>query len=196
MVGMRLRYQFEIRDTKTGKLISKTRKRECRSFVIGFMKHLELFIGHPYSVDANSVNVIDTTGATRVVIHNTYARYYGSVEAPGNEAIYGIVVGTGTTAVTTDDYAVETPIAHGSGSGQLNYGATVVGGAVSAGSGCTLTISRQFGNASGDTITIRELCLVAQCMSAYEYLFSRDIVNQAVANGNTATAIIEISTEL
>jgi hypothetical protein len=193
---MKMKYYFEVRDTKTGRLIRRTRKRVCRSFVIGFMQHLELFFGHSYNVGGDYVTIKDTGGTNRSTPTNQYLRVYGALEATGGDANYGILVGTGTTAVTTADYAVETQIAHGTGSGQLNHGATVVGGAVDAGSGCTMTISRQFGNASGGSITIRELCLVCMTHNGYYFLLSRDIVTQAVADGNTATAIIEISTTL
>ncbi len=196
MSGIKLKYCFEIRDTKTGKLVRKTRKRICKSFVIGFMKHLEAVMAHPYGTSPSNVSLADTGGTTRSLypfssVANTFA-----VEAPGNDNNYGILVGTGTDTVTTSDHALQTKIAHGSGSGQLNHGSCVVGGAVDAGSGCTLTISRQFGNASGDTITIRELGLICRTYNGYYFLLSRDNVTQAVADGNTATAIIEISTEL
>jgi hypothetical protein len=193
--GMKLKYWFEIRDSKTGKLLKRTRKRNCRSFVIGFMKHLEFVLAHAYGTTPDPVSTPDSTGSSQTISNNNVSNTC-ACEAPGNDSSYGILVGTGTTAVTTSDYAVETQITHGSGGGQLNHGACVVGGAVDAGSGCTLTISRQFGNASGSQITIRELCLCSKTYSNKVYLLSRDIVTQAVDNGNTATAIIEISTTL
>ena len=153
-----------------------------------------------YSGDSNSVGKAAshqgrTGGRTDRTVGTTYYHSVGAMLAPGGEVNYGIVVGIGTNAVTTGDYTVQTPIAHGSGAGQLNYGATASGGAVDAGGGCTLTVSRQFGNASGGSITIREVCLCCQHSSFY-FLLSRDIVTQAIANGNTATAIIEVSTVL
>jgi hypothetical protein len=197
MGQMNMRYKFEIRNTKTGKLIEETKWKEAKCFVIGFMKHLEFMFGHDYGITADSVLMVDTSGTERTVTVTDYARKYGSCEAPGNEDEYGIVIGTGTTTVTTSDYCVETPIEHGAASGKMNYGSTVVGGAVAAGGGCALTISRQFGNDSGAQITIRELCLVCvDVITTYKFLLSRDNVTQAVDDGNTCTALIEISTSV
>ena len=196
MSQIKLRYHFEIRDTKTGKLIKKTRKRLCRSFLINFMKSLELFMGHIYDQDSYIVYMVDTGGTERSIFGSqSYGdRFFVACALSGDSQV-GIVVGTGATAVTTSDNALDTQIAHGGGSGQLNYGASSCNGAVDSGVGCTMTFTRDFGNASGDTITIREIGIVVR-HSGYYCLISRDIVTQAVANGNTATAVIEISTEL
>jgi hypothetical protein len=200
MSGMKIKYYFEIRNTKTGKLVSRSRKRTCRSFTIGFLKILEYLMSHSYGGVGSSVTIVDTGGSNRIVTADNGSSQLAyrvfACECPGNVTTYGLQVGTGTTAVTTSDHVIETLIAHGSGAGQLNYGSTTVGGAVDAGSGCTLTISRQFGNASGNTITIKELTLVCENYNSYFFLLARDNVDQAVANGNTATAIIEITTEL
>ena len=65
----------------------------------------------------------------------------------GVGATYGIMVGTGTTVVDASDNAVEGLIAHGTGSGQLQYSANTIDSApLTSGSTQYWTISRTFTN--------------------------------------------------
>ncbi len=95
---------------------------------------------------------------------------------------YGIYAGTGTTAPANADYAMQTPIAHGSGSGQLQYQPTAVGAAGIVGSNVDLVITRAFVNASGATITLREVGFGYQVGSSWYFLMAHDAVNQAILN--------------
>lgn len=69
---------------------------------------------------------------------------------------FGIVVGTGDTAVTISDYALEALIAEGSGAGQLNYQATAFAGNVQDGDTWYFTVQRVMNNNSGGAITVKE----------------------------------------
>ncbi|GAI32534.1 unnamed protein product, partial [marine sediment metagenome] len=69
------------------------------------------------------------------------------------EVTQGIIVGTGTTAPTIDDYAIETIIPHGGAGGQLNYSDVTIAAAASDATTSQFTITRDFANGSGASIT-------------------------------------------
>ena len=108
-----------------------------------------------------------------------------------NVDTYGILVGTGTTTPTIDDYRMEIPISHGIGAGQLQYSAVTFGAPTSDGSVSHFTITRDFSNASGSPITVREVGLVVYFQrmgsGASYYLTIRDAVNITIPDGETLT---------
>ena len=119
----------------------------------------------------------------------------GSASFRANAAVngdtYGILVGIGTTAPTIDDYQMETKISHGIGAGQLQYSAVTFGAPTSDGTVSHFTITRDFSNASGSPITVREVGLVVYFSrmgsgSGY-YLTIRDAVNITIPDGETLT---------
>ena len=111
--------------------------------------------------------------------------------AGANTDTYGILVGTGTTAPTIDDYRIETKITHGIGAGQLQYSAVAFGAPTSDGAVSHFTITRDFSNASGGPVTVREVGLVAQfgrMGSGSDYFLTiRDAVNITIPDGETLT---------
>jgi hypothetical protein len=108
-----------------------------------------------------------------------------------NVDTYGILVGTGTTAPTIDDYQMETKITHGIGAGQLQYSAVAFGAPTSDGTVSHFTITRDFSNASGSPITVREVGLVVLIgrmgSGSDYYLTIRDSVNITIPDGETLT---------
>jgi hypothetical protein len=171
-----------------GKLIRTTGDRRSHSFVLQFLQILELHMAHIYSSNPDGVTVKDTDGNNRAWSYTSsqYVANTLAVEAPSTDDSYGILVGTGTTAPALDDYQLETKTAHGSGSGQLQYGATSVAAAAIVGSNVDMVISRTFINASGASITIREVGLALREMwygsTNYKFLIAHDAVNQTVEN--------------
>jgi hypothetical protein len=184
---IQLLHRIDIYD-KTGKLVKTTGDRKSHSFVLQFLQILELHMAHIYSSNPDGVTVKDTDGNNRTWSYTSsqYVANTLAVEAPSTDDSYGILVGTGTTAPTLDNYALETKITHGSGSGQLQYGATSVAAAAIVGSNVDMVISRTFINASGASITIREVGLALREMwygsTNYKFLIAHDAVNQMVEN--------------
>ena len=97
----------------------------------------------------------------------------------------GIVVGSGATAESFEDYALATVIAHGSGAGQLAYQA----GEAPAKSWTAGTRVyqvqhvRYFNNNSGGVVTVREIGLVCGRLSLGTYqstMVSRDVLASAI----------------
>jgi len=110
----------------------------------------------------------------------------------------GIMVGTGTTAPTIDDYALETRITHGTGAGQMQHGDVAFGLPTSDASTSHFTITRDFANASGGLITVNEIGLyvkasiVAHAGSGYYddfFMIIRDVISGGidVPDGQTLT---------
>ena len=175
-----------LRDTKSGKVLSRRRFRS-HSYVIAFLDILyEQFIGVAQSIT-------DTGGTSRSV--SAHANSFSS-KAPASTSVWGLVVGTGTTAVALTDTKLVTQIAHGTGAGQLSHG--LVEYLVPSTSGTTrkFILTRSFVNVSGSTITIQE-CGSYSCATATPYYFCtvRDLVSggQAVLNGQTLALQYTIS---
>ena len=103
----------------------------------------------------------------------------------------GPAVGTGTTAPTITDYALQAQIAHGTGAGQLSYGAVAFGAPASDTSITQFTITRDFANSSGGAITVNEIGLFVRGGNspAYYFLAIRDVISGGISvpNGQTMT---------
>lgn len=103
----------------------------------------------------------------------------------------GVMVGTGATAPTIDDYRLEATIGHGSGAGQLQYGGVTFGLPASDPTTSQFTITRDFANASGGDITVNEIGLyvVGWDGGARYFMVIRDVIagGIVVPNGQTLT---------
>jgi hypothetical protein len=111
---------------------------------------------------------------------------YGSTSGAGNTTM-GIVVGTGNSAESFEDYKLGTLIAHGTGAGQLSYQA--MGGATPTYNAGTKVFTavhmRYIDNNSGNTITVKETGFIyGLAYGDYPYrnyfLMSRDLLASPV----------------
>jgi len=111
--------------------------------------------------------------------------------SPANNDTYGVMVGTGITAPNIDDYDMETKINHGVGAGQMQYSAVTFGAPTEDGSTSHFTITRDFSNNSGASITVREIGLIVifatPAGTTRYFLVLHDAVNIAVPDGETLT---------
>lgn len=115
-----------------------------------------------------------------------------------------VLLGSGNTAESFNDYALATPITNGAGAGQLTYGAKGFDTVWISGSRIMrTTITRAFTNGSGDTVSVAEKGLVANPMYrpgsntsglTTDVLLQRDILASpaSVGNGETWTAAYQI----
>lgn len=91
---------------------------------------------------------------------------------------WGIQVGSNNTAVDILDYKLNTPITHGTGAGQLQYGAqTTAFGGVAPNKWAKMM--RTFTNGSGNDVIVKEVGLVARPNAAgspFNILIARDII--------------------
>jgi hypothetical protein len=102
---------------------------------------------------------------------------------------WGILVGTGNTAVTSDDYHLATMIAHGSGSGQLVHGSMTVQTPTFSGNDSHVILVRSFTNSSGADITVKEVGM-AYFDGTNSFMIVRDVLASpiTVPAGLTLTA--------
>ena len=127
-----------------------------------------------------------------------------SSAAPDNDDTYGIVVGSGITSVSLGDYNLVSKIAHGTGSGQLDYDVTdytdlgLDTGVSPPVYRCRLL--RTFKNLSGASISINEVGIISRSrtkkdtVTEVKYLIARDVLSSTytVPNGGSATVAIVI----
>ena len=103
---------------------------------------------------------------------------------------YGIVIGTGNAPNTTNTYALESQIANGTGSGQMQYGATTTGNVTTSGNTISVTSGRTFTNNSGASITVAEVGVYMQASALYsnavqQWAFARDVLASPITVANT-----------
>jgi hypothetical protein len=117
----------------------------------------------------------------------------------GSDAV-GIVVGTGDTAFSIENYSLAAIVRHGGTGGTLAYAAQSAWSSSYAAKVWEGTSSRIFNNNSGGSITVKEVGMMAYCTSYmtnydYTYLIERSVLSPtvAVANGAQLTVTYAIS---
>ena len=160
---------------KQGNLID-TKKIRANSLVHNYMVLMSIMLG------GISQSIKKTNGGT----YSMSASYLDNITttAPAGDIAYGIMAGTGENAVTINDYALQTPIAHGSGSGQLEYDATTVGEATISGSNSYTQVDRVLTNTSGGTINIKEIALGFYYSITGAFIIDRSLVDYSILTGN------------
>lgn len=176
--------ESEVRD-KDGKLLHHE-KKEANSLVRAFIDLL-----YVQMAQLTLVSMKQTSGAAANIPVGSANL---SAVAAANDATNGIVVGTGTAAVTVTDYALQTKINNGSGAGQLNHLVTTFTTPATVGSTHSFTISRGFTNLSGNSISVSEVGLYVIGYSGGNYYFCADrtLMSFSIANGATGTVTYTI----
>jgi hypothetical protein len=130
-------------------------------------------------------NIIkDTSGTDRTISFLGTTRW--KCNGAAADDTLGIAVGSGTTAVTIDDYQLATQIAHGLSAGQLSYGATTFNAPVTSGQSRYFEVVRTFTNNSGGTVTVREIGLISRNEAGtYSFLSLRDVLASAIEVADT-----------
>ena len=177
-------YKIEVYD-KDGKLIEE-KSGKGDSILYNWTRIFEVLRNPPdYN---NKFKFVRTDG--NVVTPDQIVASGCSMLAPSGNDSYGIVVGSGSTAVDLGDFDLASKIPHGTGSGQLSYGDTskyeeISGTTVSEG------VQRSFDNNSGADITINEIGLVVKIYdgsSEHYVLIMRDVISATtVPNGGRVT---------
>jgi hypothetical protein len=181
MKGSLALYYRIIKTDSKGRIIKKGRLRRSHSFL---KQYPEILLAN-FNDLMNSEDVKDVGGGLRdLTEHDQNLR----CEAAANDATLGIVAGTSNTAVTLEDYVMGAQITHGTGGGQLSYGAMTIGDPAVVGANVDMVLSRVLSNGSGGTITVRETGLIVYG-NAYKMLIVRDVLAspEAVNNGQAIT---------
>jgi len=172
-------YSVVVRD-RQGKVISRERRR-ARSF----LKQWNQLVYCLVKYEVTGLSITDTGGTPRSV---TIAVTDLQMAAAAGVTDYGVRVGTGNTAVAIDDHALETPIAEGTGGGQMEHLICTVATSVVAAPSCSFLVSRTITNNSGAEITVREAAIYMR-MKTWFGCGTRDVFGspQAVPNGGSIT---------
>jgi len=202
--------EYEVRD-KNGKLIKKG-KFPAKSWVGNIVGLLSAILSmwssakdSCYATPSSRADLTDVSGTARGISISvcTSAGYtvLGGC-APAGETTAGIVVGSSDTPVSLSQYSLGALIPHGTGSGQLQYGATNVE-TISKGAAWLFRIVRTFTNGSGASVTVREIGLYVRLglpSSPYYYscMLARDVPTSPiiVPDGSTLTVRYIISHSL
>ena len=149
-----------------------------RSFVQAFTQMM--FV----QMSQSSVSITDTSNSTT---SQATGSFNFTATASSGTATQGIQAGTSSTAVAISDHVLGTLIAHGTGSGQLSYGTSLVQTLSVSASPATFQLQRVFTNNSGSTITVQEVGFTLGSAS-HIYLGVRDVTGGvAIGNGQTMT---------
>jgi hypothetical protein len=187
------RYQLEVRD-KNGKLLSLT-KGASHSFVRNWIRILHCMI-KPKHNTVSTVVLKDTSNADKTCYGSSSGAEIRSVIACGADAAdasYGIVVGSSDLAFDKTHYNLQGKIAHGSGAGQLVYGAMAVEDYSEIDTQARFRMTRTFTNSTGSTVTVKEIGIVFinyTTVTQQDILMARDVLTspQAIPDGATLTA--------
>lgn len=137
----------------------------------------------------NVVDLQDTLNVTRTLglPSSASGANLDIKNAVGGVSTHGVVLGSANTpAVNANDYKLGTQIAHGTGAGQLTYGAQSSGLASNNGTRTSITVSRPFTNNSAGSITPLEMGVYVSGWSAstrYAFGAIRDIIPSPPAIG-------------
>jgi hypothetical protein len=125
----------------------------------------------------NSTGMVDDTGTTRTGHYHTPHSCLG----PSGASNYGPLLGSGTNAVQITNYALQTKIVHGSGSGQLYHLQTYCPYQPTlSGSTYKFEVFRDFLNLFSGAISVNEVAMYVN-YSVYNYCFARDVLGSTVA---------------
>lgn len=103
-----------------------------------------------------------------------------NVNAGAGVSNLGIVVGSGTTTPTPNNYQLAAQIANGTGSGQLSYGAVSLVAPWVSGGDIFMSITRSFTNSSPGTVTVAEIGIYAK-NGTYTNCIIRDVLPSPIS---------------
>jgi hypothetical protein len=137
-------------------------KEDAKCYVMNFLRMVRHWFINAYNYTYTATNFKNLSGT--IVTSGGYNPGSSAIGCfLGNAAVgdltRGIVVGTDSTPVTSDDYKIGTLINHGSGAGQFLYDAVGIGPVVESGITMTLPISRIISNGTANPITFSEIGL-------------------------------------
>lgn len=157
-------------------------KQKANSLVGNFMRILMA----QFNNATTSGKCIDISNTERSLGSSSYVHFIG-----GNATTnYGPVIGTGTTAVTLDDYKLETQVTT-----NWFYTNTTIGLAT-ADDFFGVKITRSFVNWTGDSVDINEVGLYGYHPSGWYFMVERTLYDVTIPNNNGTTITYTIGITL
>lgn len=176
--GVQLLIRAVVRDPE-GKVLSDTGRKPAKSFVIQFLE----FINPLFQTSNNAhVNVATTSGGDGAIYMDEDASSFLLILLAGiNVDDYGIVVGTGDTAVDNEDYALDVQLTEGTGAGNITHGAQIVETTALVNANVDLETKRPFTNNTGSSITVKEAGIYVKCSHYIYYIcIVRDVLETPI----------------
>ena len=166
-----------------GKTI-KYRRYRSDSFVGNILSIIFKMLGNVSTISVSDfTNIVDFIAGHEIKrldgsdFPNIKVWFNNPVSFGAGDADGGIVVGSGSTAVTINDYRLESQIPHGSTAGQLQYGDTTISNMVMTDPNVWhFFISRSFTNATTADITIRETGIIGAYLRTHNTIFTTYLV--------------------
>jgi len=153
---------------KDGKVVKRL-KFKSKSWV----QNMALLLNGAFS--SISFNLIDQLGNNVNVSPSTDVRAIFRVNAGSGNDTYGILIGTGTNAVSPSDYKLGSKIPNST----LPYSGTTVESLSGSSSGYSFTITRTFNNTGSDAITVSEIGLAISVVNT-GILIARDLLSSPI----------------
>lgn len=173
--GVKLLIRMVVRDPD-GKIITDTRRKPSKSFVIQFLEGFYGMVAIGASMTATA-----TDGTEDIItFSNTPISSNLRVDAAVNIDVYGVVVGTGDAAESNTDHKLETQLTEGVGAGNITHGESVVETVAVVGANVDLEVKRAFTNLTGSTITVKEAGIYCKQVSGYYHCLVRDVLAASV----------------
>lgn len=171
--------EWTVFDPKTGK-VTEHRVMKSKSYVQQFLQLL--YMKMAVLIPAITISIRDTSNALKNV---SCAVYEFDVLAGATSVLYGIIIGTGTSAPLINNYKIETIIPHAT----MNYGAVTFGLPTADETTSQFTVTRNFSNVSGFSVTVNEIALYCRALNSTTYfMIIRDVTGGIVVpNGQTLT---------
>ena len=176
-------YEVIVTD-KHGKVIDRE-AGESRSWLVAYNKMMMGCFG----MSAQTIVDIDGIGRLQGITYQSF----GAMGNPGS-VLNGVMVGTGNTPVDIEDYALEAQIAHGITAGQLSHLAQTTSSPTVTASESSFTLTRQFLNLGGATVTVKEIGIYGYIITGantYYGCFVRDVLGaeKVIPDGGAITVI-------
>jgi hypothetical protein len=152
-----------VRDSE-GKVI-KVHRQRSHSPTANFIR---LMLPVQYFINTGTYVTLTNTGNSTCNYQPNISTHYLDISYPNqasNYATYLVMIQVGNSSQSNPytAYGLASPIANGSGSGQLLYGAIVEpSGVIASGSSVYFYISQTYNNQSGGTINITEVGIIVQ----------------------------------
>jgi hypothetical protein len=163
-----------VRDSESR--VIKIHRQRSRSPTANFIL---LMLPLAYFVNTNSSVAIKNTGGSAISYQPGMSNLAFDISYPNSANNYPtyllmIQVGSGTQSNPYSAYSLASPIANGSGAGQLVYGQPSIPSNITvSGSEAYFTISQTFNNSSGSTITITEVGIIVNIQAVTSYASSQ-----------------------
>jgi hypothetical protein len=192
-----------------GKTI-KYRRYRSDSFVGNFFKLLfaSLFRATFNNTASETVRLFDPVSGNAIInVNNESTQNYGNVASTILAGIgvtdLGIVVGSGSTPVTLDDFRLVSQIPHGTSAGQLIYTAMTSSNITpinrTLANNWYYIITRQFDNLSPSTVTIAEVGLIGRFGTGIGFLpalVARDVLPSSITLEPNQSTVIQYTIRL